>query len=149
MQCRPAHHHEDLYIFRLAISSISEEIREIIASLKSNQRYLIPPYREKRLTERSPSALVKSGHAKANSPEISAPDGHMAIQMNTPRPIFAGRYLDRFERRNGEWRISRRIYVADWQQSFEVDATAENQLVSGINWSTGLNPTHPWYRKLQ
>ena len=27
---------------------------------------------------------------------------------------FAGRYLDRFERRNGEWRIYHRICVQDW-----------------------------------
>ncbi len=62
--------------------------------------------------------------------------------------IFAGRYLDRFERRNGEWRIARRVYIADWQQSFEVDASAENKLVSGMNWSNGFNPGHPLYRKL-
>ncbi len=62
--------------------------------------------------------------------------------------IFAGRYLDRFERRHGEWRIVRRVYVADWQQSFEVAASAENKLVSGINWSNGFNPGHPLFRKL-
>jgi hypothetical protein len=53
-----------------------------------------------------------------------------------------------FERRHGEWRIVRRVYVADWQQSFEVAASAENKLVSGINWSNGFNPGHPLFRKL-
>lgn len=28
--------------------------------------------------------------------------------------IFGGRYLDRFERRSGEWRIARRTVVHDW-----------------------------------
>jgi hypothetical protein len=32
--------------------------------------------------------------------------------------IFGGRYLDSFERRADEWRISRRQYVLDWTQSF-------------------------------
>jgi hypothetical protein len=32
--------------------------------------------------------------------------------------VFAGRYLDAFERRDGEWRIVRRRYVLDWAQSF-------------------------------
>lgn len=32
--------------------------------------------------------------------------------------VFGGRYLDAFERRGGEWRISRRRYVLDWTQSF-------------------------------
>lgn len=31
--------------------------------------------------------------------------------------IMAGRYLDRFERRNGEWRILRRQVVTDWNGS--------------------------------
>jgi hypothetical protein len=29
--------------------------------------------------------------------------------------IFAGRYVDRFERRDGVWKIARRITVLDWQ----------------------------------
>jgi hypothetical protein len=28
--------------------------------------------------------------------------------------VFAGRYIDRFERRNGEWRIAARVATADW-----------------------------------
>lgn len=32
--------------------------------------------------------------------------------------VFGGRYLDGFERRAGEWRISRRRYVLDWTHSF-------------------------------
>lgn len=28
--------------------------------------------------------------------------------------IIAGRYVDRFERRDGEWRIARRVVVTDW-----------------------------------
>jgi len=29
--------------------------------------------------------------------------------------IFCGRYVDRFERRNGEWRIAHRVTVFDWE----------------------------------
>ena len=32
--------------------------------------------------------------------------------------IFGGRYLDEFEKRNGQWRISKRTYIADWIHSF-------------------------------
>jgi hypothetical protein len=32
--------------------------------------------------------------------------------------LFAGRYLDGFERRAGHWRIARRKYVLDWTTSF-------------------------------
>jgi hypothetical protein len=33
--------------------------------------------------------------------------------------IAGGRYLDRFERRNGEWRILTRMLVRDWYQVIE------------------------------
>ena len=32
--------------------------------------------------------------------------------------LFAGRYVDHFTRRDGEWRIARRIVVHDWSTSF-------------------------------
>lgn len=31
--------------------------------------------------------------------------------------IMAGRYLDRFERRNGEWRIAERKCIPDWEEN--------------------------------
>ena len=30
--------------------------------------------------------------------------------------VIAGRYIDRFERRDGHWRIARRVGVSDWRQ---------------------------------
>jgi len=33
--------------------------------------------------------------------------------------IAGGRYLDRFERRNGEWRILTRVLIRDWYQVIE------------------------------
>jgi len=30
--------------------------------------------------------------------------------------IFAGRYLDQFERRDGSWRIARRVVINDWSR---------------------------------
>lgn len=38
--------------------------------------------------------------------------------------VRAGRYLDRFERRDGSWRIAHRIVVDDWSRLDEVVATA-------------------------
>lgn len=36
----------------------------------------------------------------------------------------AGRYIDRFERRGGQWRIARRMVIDDWSRLDEVVATA-------------------------
>jgi hypothetical protein len=60
--------------------------------------------------------------------------------------VFGGRYLDRLTRRGERWMISRRVYVLDWQRSFEADAGAE--AMPGLMWSNGFNPAHPLYRKL-
>lgn len=36
--------------------------------------------------------------------------------------LTSSRYVDRFERRNGEWRIARRTLIQDWKQLLEVTA---------------------------
>jgi len=64
----------------------------------------------------------------------------------TVTDVFGGRYLDSFVRRAGQWLIVRRVYVLDWQRSFETDAAAA--AMPGLMWSTGFNPAHPLYRKL-
>ncbi len=71
---------------------------------------------------------------------VSAREGH------TVTDVFGGRYLDRLERRAGLWLITRRVYVLDWQRSFESEAGAE--ALPGLMWSNGFNPGHPLYRKL-
>jgi hypothetical protein len=38
--------------------------------------------------------------------------------------FFSGRYVDRFERRDGVWRIASRIVVHDWSASAELGATS-------------------------
>ena len=42
--------------------------------------------------------------------------------------IIGGRYLDRFEKRDGEWRIAERTMMYDWEQDFGVAA----------DWSKGV-----------
>jgi hypothetical protein len=44
----------------------------------------------------------------------------------------SSRYIDRFERRAGEWRIARRTVVAGWRRIVEVDANAP---VIGPEWT--------------
>ncbi len=65
----------------------------------------------------------------------------------TVTDVFGGRYLDGLSRRDGQWWITRRVYVLDWQRSFESDAGAEAAM-PGLVWSNGFNPEHPLYRKL-
>lgn len=48
-------------------------------------------------------------------------EGHAGVGVD----LFTGsRYADRFERRNGEWRIARRTLIQDWKQLVEVSPNA-------------------------
>ena len=44
--------------------------------------------------------------------------------------MFGGRYLDELEKREGQWRISKRLYIADWIQQFPngMDALASGDM---------------------
>ncbi len=48
--------------------------------------------------------------------------------------VFGGRYLDELEKREGEWRLSKRTYIADWSHSFPdgLDAMAESGFMLNI-----------------
>lgn len=61
--------------------------------------------------------------------------------------VFGGRYLDDLEKRDGEWRISKRTYVLDWSQSFPnaLEATTSNLPLHVLQ---DAGPGHPMYRRL-
>jgi hypothetical protein len=62
--------------------------------------------------------------------------------------MFGGRYLDELEKRVGQWRISKRRYIADWIHQFPngMEALSNSELMLKI-----LNisePGHELYRQL-
>ena len=62
--------------------------------------------------------------------------------------MFGGRYLDELEKRNDEWRISKRTYILDWSHQFPSGieaATGEGFALHVLNIS---EPGHPMYRAL-
>lgn len=58
-------------------------------------------------------------------PEIFPDKGHIYSA------IIAGRYVDRFELRNGEWRITRRTGLYDWREFREVEGVDLSQMPEG------------------
>ncbi len=62
--------------------------------------------------------------------------------------LFGGRYLDELEKRDGQWRISKRRYVADWVHHFPngLDALAQTGL--NLNVLDIAASGHPDYRTL-
>ena len=58
--------------------------------------------------------------AKASLAQLSGGQaGKPGVGMDL---LTSSRYVDRFERRNGEWRIARRTLIQDWKQLLEVTA---------------------------
>ena len=64
----------------------------------------------------SETYFVSFGVSKSDSPEILMENG--------------GRYLDKFERRNGEWKIAERTIVFDWRRNTELPP--KGQAASGL-----------------
>jgi hypothetical protein len=59
--------------------------------------------------------------------------------------LFYGRFIDRLERRQGEWRIGRRNYL---QHGAYAGPYAENAAPIGLPNADGLDPAHPLFRRL-
>ena len=62
--------------------------------------------------------------------------------------MYGGRYLDEFERRGGEWRISKRKYVLDWSTRFPNAIEAMTPDEFALNILRIGDPGHPEYRPL-
>jgi hypothetical protein len=62
--------------------------------------------------------------------------------------MFGGRYLDELEKRDGEWRISKRSYIADWIHHFPDGMAAIENSDFALNILKIGQPGHPAYRQL-
>jgi len=62
--------------------------------------------------------------------------------------MFGGRYLDELEKRDGEWRISKRTYIADWIHQFPNGLEAVTSGDFMLNILQIQEPAHPQYREL-
>jgi hypothetical protein len=71
--------------------------------------------------------------------QVTAPEGRREM-------IVGGRYLDKFERRNEEWRISERIYVMDWNQNGPSTANFTDGLYATLKLVGKRFPDDPIYR---
>lgn len=65
-----------------------------------------------------------------------------------PCRMYGGRYLDEFEKRNGEWRLSKRMYILDWTKNY-TDVSSTTKLEGGSMHTPDINaPDHELYRRI-
>ena len=62
--------------------------------------------------------------------------------------MYGGRYLDELEKRDGEWRISKRTYVLDWAHQFPNSLQAMTPEDFALNVPNIREPGHSMYRPL-
>jgi ketosteroid isomerase-like protein len=53
-------------------------------------------------------------------------------QTGTPWSIGGGRYIDRFEKRYGEWRIADRLCIRDWAQLDEIPLPLDQSRMTAV-----------------
>lgn len=70
--------------------------------------------------------------------EIESEDGPIEMEVG-------GRYLDRFERRDGEWRIAHRRYVLDWNRNTPSTAQWDSDFYSALARHGMRKPNDPLY----
>ena len=60
--------------------------------------------------------------------------------------VVGGRYLDRMEKRSGEWRIAHRLYVMDWNRSGPSSAEWDEGLMGQLKTRGDRFPNDPYDR---
>lgn len=67
--------------------------------------------------------------------------GGLGLDREHEHFVMAGRYLDRFERRNGEWRIFQRQVVMDWNDNGPSQQITDQGMMKSLRplgeWGTG------------
>jgi hypothetical protein len=90
---------------------------------------------------------IKGGTAKSECYGLSVGSSENE-QGELVDTMFGGRYLDELEKREGQWRISKRQYIADWIHQFPngLEAATSGDLM--LNILQIKEPGHELYRKL-
>lgn len=89
---------------------------------------------------------VEGNHAKAECYGIAV--GGREVDGAMRDTMYGGRYLDELEKREGEWRISKRTYILDWSHEFPdalATSTGEDFALHVLNIRES---GHPMYRPL-
>jgi hypothetical protein len=103
---------------------------------------------ERKATKRwhlTSSASLKVNGDRAEAESYNITTGSVGSEINL---MFGGRYLDEFEKRDGEWRISKRMYILDWMKPFEDQSAGARFEGGGMNTPDISEAGHELYRAL-
>lgn len=91
--------------------------------------------------------FVGPGHAEVETYGLTA--GARRNEAGTyAGTLYGGRYLDAFEKRGAEWRISRRDYILDWSHPIPDQPVFDPDAAFPLPILQILQSGHPQYREL-
>lgn len=94
------------------------------------------------------SVMIKVEGLKARGECYGIAVGGRLVDGRMQSNMYGGRYLDEFEKRFGQWRISKRTYILDWSHRFPdaiADTAGADFPLHVLDISQG---GHPRYRRL-
>jgi len=91
--------------------------------------------------------LVDDAHAEAETYGMAA-GIRLTEQGGYAGALYGGRYLDAFEKRGAEWRISRRDYVLDWSHPLPDQPVYDPNAAFPLPMLEILQTGHPQYRPI-
>jgi len=107
-------------LFEMSMHAICNVDIDVVGDVAYTESYLISYQRV---------LATKAKLTKAFGPAYLSTLGKEEIPGETHDYILGGRYVDRLERRDGEWRIARRTVVMDWNMN----------VPSSTIWEEGIN----------
>ncbi|MEP6546336.1 MAG: nuclear transport factor 2 family protein [Gammaproteobacteria bacterium] len=125
---------EDHGIFNGNALEFAEFIVPLLSGMKSTMHQISNVLIELHGTHAAVETYVVAYHA------VPAADGSMADL------VVGGRYLDKFERRGGAWRIAHRTFVMDWNQNQPSTAIWESGLFEQLKVRGSHDRSDPSYR---
>jgi hypothetical protein len=90
--------------------------------------------------------MVKVDGDKAQAESYGITTGSSGTDR--PSTMYGGRYLDDFEKRDGEWRLSKRVYLLDWTKAFD-DISEISKLEGGSMYTPEISEAgHELYMEM-
>ncbi len=90
------------------------------------------------------NVLIHLDGDKAKAQSYAIVFHHFQGESGMEEMITGGRYLDRLEKRNGEWRLSHRLFVLDWNQNGPSSAEWEKGIYATLKVRGGRHPDDPY-----
>ena len=96
----------------------------------------------------STSIMIKVDGDNATAECYGIACGTAEVDGKLHDTMYGGRYLDELQRRDGEWRISKRTYILDWANQFPNTLAAATGADFDLNILTISEPGHALYKPL-